>query len=84
MAFRKGQGGRPKGASNKTTVAVKEVIATAADRLGGVTRLVAWAKEDPANERVFWGTVYPKLLPMQVTGDGGGPVLTRVTHEQAD
>lgn len=60
--------GRPKGAKNKTTVAVKEAISAAADRLGGVDRLVAWAQEDEANERVFWSQMYTKLLPHQVEG----------------
>lgn len=68
--------GRPKGALNKTTVAAKDAIAAAAEDLGGKERLVAWIKEDPANERVFWGTIYPKLLPLQLTGEGGGPVET--------
>ena len=71
--------GRPKGALNKTTKAAKDAIAEAAEALGGADRLTAWAKEDPANERVFWGTIYPKLLPLQVTGEGGGPVLIRTT-----
>ena len=66
--------GRPKGLQNKTTVAAKEAIAMAADRLGGADRLVEWAQYDPANERVFWGTIYPKLLPLQVSGEGGGPL----------
>jgi hypothetical protein len=46
----------------------------AAEKLGGADRLVSWAQEDPANERIFWGTIYPKLLPLQVSGDGGGPI----------
>lgn len=62
--------GRPKGAQNKVTMAAKEAIALAADRLGGVDRLVEWVQEDTANERVFWGSVYPKLLPLQVNGAG--------------
>lgn len=66
--------GRPKGALNKTTVAVKDAIAAAAEGLGGTERLIAWCKEDEANERLFWGSIYPKLLPLQVSGDGGGPV----------
>ena len=43
----------------------------AAQGLGGVDRLITWAQEAPENERVFWGTVYPKLLPLtaQVTGN---------------
>lgn len=61
--------GRPKGSQNKTTTAAKDAIALAAERLGGVDRLVEWAKEDAGNEKVFWGTVYPKLLPLQVNGD---------------
>ena len=66
--------GRPKGSLNKTTLAAKEAISLAAEGLGGHERLIAWAQEDPANERVFWGSIYPKLIPVQVTGEGGGPV----------
>jgi hypothetical protein len=58
--------GRPKGSLNKTTIIAKEAIANAAEKLGGVDRLVAWAKEDEKNEHTFWGTIYPKLLPLQV------------------
>lgn len=71
--------GRPKGLQNKTTIAAKDAIAQAADELGGAKRLVAWAKEDKLNERVFWGSIYPKLLPLQVTGAGGGPVMFAVS-----
>lgn len=66
---RKGAG-RPKGSVNKTTAAAKDVINQAANELGGAARLLAWAKEDPANERAFWATIYPKLLPLQVSGPG--------------
>lgn len=64
------KGGRKKGSLNKTTRLAKDAIALAADRLGGVDRLVAWAQDDPANERVFWGSIYTKLLPLQVNVDG--------------
>jgi len=60
--------GRPKGSPNKTTAAAKDAIAQAAAELGGTNRLVSWAKEDPKNERAFWTIVYPKLLPLQVSG----------------
>lgn len=63
--------GRPKGSPNKTTAAAKEIIAGAADRLGGMDRLVAWAQADEKNEHTFWGTIYPKLLPLQVGGENG-------------
>jgi hypothetical protein len=74
--------GRKKGVPNKTTTAAKDAIAAAAEALGGANRLVAWAQEDPANERIFWGSIYPKLLPLQVTGDGGGPV--RIVASELD
>lgn len=71
--------GRPKGSLNKTTKIAKNVIAEAAERLGGVDRLVTWAKEDDANERAFWATIYPKLLPLQVNGPGdNGEHLVRM------
>lgn len=66
--------GRPKGSSNKTTTIAKDAIAQAAEGLGGTERLIAWAKEDSKNEAAFWTTIYPKLLPLQVTGEGGGPI----------
>lgn len=66
--------GRKAGAVNKTTKLAKEAIALAADKLGGVDRLVSWAQEDPLNERSFWSVIYPKLLPLQVTGEGGGAI----------
>ena len=75
MAFKKGQGGRKKGAPNKMTAAAREVIEGCAMALGGQRRMVEWAKEDPLNERIFWGTIYPKMLPLQVNAT----VDTRIT-----
>jgi len=66
--------GRPKGALNHTTRSVKEAIEYAAQGLGGADRLVRWAQEDPSNERVFWGQIYPKLLPLTVAGDPKSPL----------
>jgi hypothetical protein len=76
--------GRPKGALNKTTQSAKDAIAEAAQELGGATRLVEWIKEDPSNEKVFWGTIYPKLLPLQVSGEGGGAILLTISSTDAD
>ena len=72
--------GRPKGSPNKTTVAAKEAIQLAAEGLGGTDRLIAWAQEDPLNERAFWANIYPKLLPLQVSGEGGGPLSVEIVR----
>ena len=63
--------GRPPGSRNKTTLAAKEAIRLAAEGLGGTDRLIAWAQEDPQNERVFWGSIYPKLIPIDVEVEAG-------------
>lgn len=70
-------GGRKKGTPNKVTAAVKDVISFAANELGGADRLVNWAKEDPANERAFWTTIYPKLLPLTLNGDSDNPLYIK-------
>jgi hypothetical protein len=74
--------GRPKGALNKTTTSAKEAIALAAEGLGGADRLIAWAKEDPANEKAFWTSIYTKLLPVQVSGEEGGPIQAVITWQK--
>lgn len=61
--------GRPKGSLNKTTMAAKESIETAFERIGGVDALCDWA-EKPANRGIFYSTIYPKLLPLQLNHTG--------------
>jgi hypothetical protein len=81
MAFQKGhtkKGGRKKGTSNKVTAVAKEVIGAVATELGGKDRMLEWVKADPQNERIFWSQIYPKLLPVQLTGQNdGGPIVVR-------
>jgi hypothetical protein len=78
----KPRGGSRKGCPNKVQQAAKDLIAQAAHELGGMNRLVQWAREDALNERAFWATIYPKLLPLQVTGEGGGAL--RIVASTAD
>jgi len=74
-------GGRAKGTPNKVTRSVKDAIAYAAEGLGGADRLIAWAKEDAANERAFWSNIYPKLLPLTLAGDANNPIaITEITR----
>jgi hypothetical protein len=85
--FKKGviKPGQGKRGPNKTTLVAKEAIAAAAEGLGGTDRLIAWAKEDPLNERAFWSSIYPKLIPVQLTGEDGGPIkFAKVVREIVD
>lgn len=58
--------GRPKGALNKTTREVKEVIAQCFEDIGGIKEFGAWAKR----ERTEFYRMYAKLLPVQLQGAG--------------
>lgn len=78
MAGNRGKG-RPKGVPNKLTASVKEAIEHAAEAIGGAARLAEWAKEAPENEKAFWTQVYPKLLPLQVTGKDGSALQVAAT-----
>lgn len=68
----KGQktGGRKAGTPNKMTRELKEMILEALDKAGGIEYLVKQADEKPV---AFLGLV-GKVLPLQVSGEGGGPV----------
>lgn len=66
--------GRPKGSLNKVSREAKEVIAAAAEELGGTARLVEWARASAANERAFWSNIYPRLLPHTIAGDPNAPI----------
>lgn len=81
MPFKKGQsgnkGGRTKGTPNKLTATAKEAFQLAFDELGGVERMVKWAKEDPDHLKTFY-SLYSKLIPMDVTSKGEGLTLTIV------
>ena len=80
--LRKG-GGRPRGVPNKSTQSFKQAVEMVAEGLGGVERMIDWAREDAQNERLFWSSIYPKLAPLQVTGEGGGAlevIVKRITE----
>ena len=62
--------GRPKGAANKSTVAVKEMILAALDKAGGIEYLVAQSDANPA----AFMTLVGKVLPLQIAGDAANPV----------
>lgn len=56
----------------------RDAIAAAAAEVGGVKRMVAWIREDAKNESIFWASIYPKLVSLQLEGEGGGPVSHEV------
>ena len=66
--------GRPKGVPNKTPSLIKDMIAQALDKAGGVDYLTECAN-NPRTASAFLGLV-GKVLPMTLTGPDGGAVQT--------
>lgn len=73
--------GRVKGVPNKATAALKDAILNAFNKVGGESYLAKVAQEDPKT----FCTLLGKVLPLQVTGEGGGPVgvVFRTVYEQS-
>lgn len=73
-------GGRQKGTPNKVSGQLKDAILEAAKRAGGgdqegvIKYLQAQALANPAPFLSLIG----KVLPMQVTGEDGGPVIVEI------
>lgn len=74
MAAGKKTGGRQKGTPNKLTQDAKEAIEFVAQGLGGAEGMLIWAQEDKTNERIFWSTIYPRILPKEVKAEHTGEV----------
>lgn len=74
MAKGRKTGGRTKGVPNKVNADIKSMILQALSGAGGAAYLQRQADENPA----AFMTLVGKVLPMQVTGENGGPVKTRL------
>lgn len=88
--FGKGNPGKPKGATNKTTRLAKEAIATFVDgnseRLQGWLDAIAAEKGPEAAFKCFTDLLeyhVPKLARTEVVGDGGGPMVLNILPADA-
>tara|TARA_R110000868_G_scaffold129587_1_gene338594 strand:- start:716 stop:1021 length:306 start_codon:yes stop_codon:yes gene_type:complete len=71
--YREG-GGRPKGSLDKGNALIREMAVEALNGVGGVEYLQRIAESHPV---AFLGLI-GKVMPVQVEGAGGGPVVTRI------
>lgn len=70
--------GREKGSVNKSTALLKDAIISAAVKAGDKKGLVGYLTTQATENPVAFLTLLGKVLPLQVTGAGGGPVRTVV------
>lgn len=70
--------GRPKGSVNKTTAMLKEAIIMAAENVGsdgtGKGSLTGYCEFLARSEPKAFAGLLGKVLPMQITGEGDGPL----------
>jgi hypothetical protein len=72
--------GRPKGSLDKGNALIREMIVEALDGVGGVQYLQDVAKSHPPAFLSLIG----KVMPVQLAGDGGGPVVQRIEFAIVD
>lgn len=77
-------GGQTKGLKSGTPVTprvfVRQVLTEALHELGGVAWVVAFARANDGNARVFFQGI-TKLLPVELTGPGGSPLTIVIKKE---
>jgi hypothetical protein len=69
-------GGRKPGTPNKLTADVKAMILGSLARAGGEDYLLARSADQP----VAYMTLVGKVLPLQITGEGGGAIIIQATR----
>ena len=69
------KGGSRKGIPNKNTAALKDMILGALGDAGGQAYLARQAETNPGPFMALVG----KVLPLQVTGDAGAPIVLQLT-----
>ena len=74
MAKSQKTGGRRKGTPNKVSALLKDAVLEAAEAAGDKEGLVGYLTKQARDNPSAFLTLLGKVLPMQVTGEGGGPV----------
>lgn len=68
--------GRPKGVPNKTNALLKDAILKAAENAGGKEGMVGYLTTQAIVNPGPFMSLLGKVLPTQVTGEGGDPIKT--------
>lgn len=79
--------GRPKGAENKLTRAVKDAVQDAFDEVGGADYLVQVAKEDHKTFCALLGRVIPTQVNAELSGKvelNFNTIIERLTKDDGD
>jgi hypothetical protein len=81
---RRAGAGRPKGSLNKTTAILKDAVLLAAEQAGEKEGMVGYLKKQAVENPPAFLTLLGKVLPLQVTGDGGGALQVTILNNYGD
>jgi len=84
MATRIKTGGRKKGTPNKISGQLKDAILRAAKQAGGEGGMVAYLKAQALANPAPFLALLGKVLPMQVSGEDGGPLVVNIVKSFDD
>jgi hypothetical protein len=76
--------GRPKGSPNKLPASVKEAILKAGEAAGGDDGLVGYLRKQAIENPGPFLSLLGKVLPLQVGGEGGGPIVLKMRWMRDD
>ena len=77
-------GGRKKGTPNKTTALLKDAILRAAENAGNDKGMVGYLTLQATLNPGPFMALLGKVLPMQITGEGDGPVKLVVEWQRSN
>ena len=81
-------GGRQKGVPNRTTTMLKDAILEAAHKVGedgqGRGGTTGYLQFLASNEPKAFASLLGRVLPLQVTGEGGAPIQTEIVMKIVD
>jgi hypothetical protein len=65
-------------ASGKPAPAPRDAIALAFDEIGGVSALAEWVAASDDNRKIFYATIYPKILSLDFGGEARAEPIDEV------
>ena len=65
-------------ASGRPGPTPRDAIALAFDEIGGVSALAEWVAASDDNRKVFYATIYPKILSLDLGGEPEAPAIDEV------
>ena len=76
--------GRKPGVQNRITTDLKNMILSALEKAGGKGGGEAYLEKQAKDNPVAFMSLVGKVLPLQVTGEGGGAVVITLSKTDAD